>query len=161
MYRCRFVQGMAEAQHRKALLLWSVSLSSPILYIILAWLIQFQGWIQVGPHVERTLDTHGWHGLLVALGAAALAIVVLLRRRRLARLRRTDVGPERALSGWMMDFFLGATAADAAAFVGLVGFLLTSRHEALLIGGMAGYLGYAMAYPSRGELLKFANSPAE
>ncbi len=150
------LQGMAEIRHRKALTLWTVSLSSPILYIVLAWLLQSQGWISFSSSVERLYDTQLWHALLLAAGAAALAVVALWRLRRRARLRRTGVHLERALSGWMTDFFIGTWAADATAFVGLVGFLLTGRQEALLIGGLAAYAGYALAYPSRKELARFS-----
>ena len=139
-------------RRRGALRIWSMSLATPILYLAIAWVINWIGWVETGPQVERSLDTPAVWAALFVLGGAALGVGAIWRAWRPARLAGLQEDPDPALDRWMFSFYVSAGAADLTAFLGLVGFILTSRHEALLIGGVAGYLGYALAYPARGEV---------
>ncbi len=139
----------AQENRRTALRIWALSLSTPILYLALAWLFEWLGWVDTDPQATHPWDTPIVRALLAALAAVALLVAAaarLWRARDLAH--RLEADPDAALNRWTTGFYTGAGAADSAALIGFIAFVLTARHEALLLGGVAGYLGYAISYPT-------------
>lgn len=134
-------------------LIWSLSLLTPILYLILARVMQHYGWIETFPQARHPWDFPAARVSIAAVSALLLLALVWLRVRRPRIVQKLSDDSALALRGWVLNFYFMAAISEILAFMGLVYLIISGHMWAVLAGGAAAYLGYALAYPARKELV--------
>jgi hypothetical protein len=137
---------------RRTQLLWVWALLTPILYLTLAWAFQSWGWVITAPAAPHAWDTPTARLLAGGLAGAMLATLGWFRWQRPRLARRLADRPAEVARLWTRYFYIMATLSDSLAFLGLLCFLVSAHTLALLGGGAAAYIGYALCYPRRNEL---------
>ena len=140
------------ATYRRIRLLWSWVLFTPILYLILAIVMQHYGWVETFPQARHPWDRAAAWVTVVAVTVLLLIALVWLRLRRPRVIHKLANDPAQALRRWTLNFYFMAALCELLTFTGLVYFILSGRMWAVLAGGAAAYIGYALAYPSHQEL---------
>ena len=140
-----------EASYSSSRRMWSLALVTPILYLLLGMMCESMGW------TANPEDRQEWDSPLIlggmSAGCALLFGLTIWRKFSLRRaMRRVPAGGRLAATLWRREALRMLMLADSQGFVGLVIFLISTRNEALLAGGVAAYLTYAVACPARSDL---------
>lgn len=137
---------------------WTWALLSPLLYLLLAYVVIQLGWFNLEEKIHNPIDAGVTHWIIGTTGLVLLGVIIYLRLTWATQVRQ-QADPAQSLSRWQRIFFIITTLSDTIAFLGLIDFCITGRLLALLAAGVGAYLGYAMAYPAQGPLRKIFHQP--
>jgi len=132
---------------------WMIGLTSPVLYLVIALVINQQVFAKrpVAGFCPLPAEVYDW--LFVALGFVALGslpAVYLLKSKWAAKSPHTgDEDTSLLESQRGRRFIVAFMICDTIALTGLILFLVQGRITAMLFFGILALLNYAMAYPAQ------------
>ena len=165
-------------EYEKIRRMWAWALLTPLLYLGLAWVLENWGWIKTTADAPHPWDNGFGQGVVVAIALGIAVALVWHRLRWSILLQHTDQpssdfsdeeksedsdlppsspDPEpqasdlKPRSSHTREFYVMAALSDSLAFMGLFYFAMSGRRWALLVGGVAAYLGYAISHPRRAD----------
>lgn len=137
---------------KKARRLWNIAMFSPLLYLMIAWILERNEIVDTSPDSKHPWDTSVIQGALIVLLCLIGAMLVWLRIARVSQIRMNLDNRMVVLTRWTRNFFLMAAISDVLGVLGLIYFMISGEKWAVLAGGVAAYLGYLLAYPRASEL---------
>ncbi len=132
--------------------LYHWALASPPLYVAIAFLFMFSGWIDTTIGAPHLYDRPWLRIAFACTGAILLALVTagrFMRRRHVMQMRSE---PAAAADRWRLDSYIMMGLADALGLLGLVYFALSGRQWAVIAGGVLAYVAYWIARPDPRDL---------
>jgi hypothetical protein len=149
--------GYATKQTRQ---LWNFALFSPLLYLLIAWFLEWEELVDTRAGSKHPWDTPISHGIIAILSCGLGIMLVWMRIMRVSHIRLNLDNRVVALSRWTRNFYWMAMMSDSLGMLGLVYFALSGERWAVFVGGVAAYIGYLLSYPRASELDPLADRAA-
>lgn len=131
---------------------WSWVFATPIIYLLLAWILLASGLVLSAGSAVHPWDQAPARWAFAVVGLIDLALLIVIRLRRRAAINAALPNRAAALRRYSWNFFATICLSDGLSFLGLVYFCVAGRLLGVLIGGLLTFIGYFIATPHRSDL---------
>lgn len=141
-----------DAVHERLRQIWSRVFATPLIYLLIGWILLALGWVKSAGAAIHPWDTTGARAALIGVAAADTLALIALRLSRRAALEAALPDREAALRRYHWIFYATLCLADGLSFIGLVYFCVSGQILGVLAGGVLTFIGYFLSAPRREDL---------